>query len=112
MGITAIFPNVKELHFINMYKFDDIVLRALIEQINSVNNMVQKVVFLYFAYRGNDIPLESDGGICFYDPHNLNVSELEKEHWKLDHGPIGDGGYKISVWKHSISPVAMDEIEK
>ena len=108
--ITTIYPNVKELHFVNQYKFDDVVLAALIEQIQVVNNMVEKVVFQYFDYEQMDndgVPLELDTGISFFDPRNLNgelVQELgSKLNWKLEYRRIGtgNGGYKITIYDRS-----------
>merc|ERR1719242_1126052 len=105
--ITTIFPNVKILHFVNQYKFDDVVLKALIEQIQTVNNKVEKVVFQYFAYNRNVVgmPSEMESDICFFDPRNLDanlVRILVKElGWKMKYNETEQGGgYKISVWKH------------
>ena len=104
--ITTIFPNVKELHFVNQYKFDDVVLQALIDQIQVVNNMVKKVVFQYFAYNRNVVgmPSEMESDICFCDPRNLNSDLMrtlrEDLEWRTKYGVIG-GGYKITVYNAS-----------
>merc|ERR1719242_779399 len=101
--ITTIFPNVKILHFVNQYKFDDVVLKALIEQIQTVNNKVEKVVFQYFAYNRNVVgmPSETESDICFFDPRNLDanlVRILVKElGWKMKYNETEQGGYKITV---------------
>jgi len=101
-AITTISPNVKELHFVNRYKFDDDVLRALISQIQEINNMVERVVFLYFDCNGNGIPSEMETSICFRDPRNLNADLLNvltvELQWTLEHRSIrSGGGYKITV---------------
>ena len=103
--IIAIFPNVTELHFVNQYKCDDVVLRALMEQIQVINNMVEKVVFTYFAYDRNvvGIPPESEEDICFFDPEKLDkklMKQLRDElHWVFEYYAIGEGGFKIVMWK-------------
>jgi len=101
--ILTVYPNVKELHFMNYYRFDDGVLRRLITQIKKRKNPLRKVVFLYFDYvdcgDGSGMPKESG---TFVNPDNFNgelTAMLEGRGWKLKRGAIQHAGYKIVVWK-------------
>jgi len=127
--ITRIFPNVKEIHFVNRYKFDNTALKALIKQIqardsrtNEPINKVEKVVFSYFAYNRNvrGMPPDIhnlnenkmyDPNINFFDPQNLNENQMNKLRnelgWDIKWGVIGEegkeeAGYKISIWKNKL----------
>ena len=87
--ITSIWPNVKELHFMNEYRFDDEVLQRLIHQIERKDkNTLQKVVFLYFDYTecddGSGKPMESDK---FMNPEGLDKKLKDKIlnlGWKME----------------------------
>ena len=110
--ITSIWPNVKELHFMNEYRFDNGVLQRLIDQIKPPSNKrkdntLRKVVFLYFDYLecddGSGKPMESDK---FMNPEGLDEKlrdKLLKLGWKIEMKamrPLAAGpsaGYKITV---------------
>merc|ERR1712176_1250628 len=51
--IIRVYPNAKELIFLNEYKFDSHILRRLIDQIKKKNNQLEKVTFSYFRYKDN-----------------------------------------------------------
>ena len=101
--ITSIWPNVRELHFMNEYRFDDKVLHRLIDQIERKDkNTLQKVVFLYFNYVECDI-MESDK---IMNPEELDQklkNKLLTLGWTMEMRavtPITGGpaaGYKITV---------------
>ena len=48
--IIKIFPNIKEIHFVNDYKFDNEALQKLINQIEKTDNKLHKVKFIYYDY--------------------------------------------------------------
>ena len=100
--ITTVYPDVEEIHFMNQYRFDDVVLRRLIDQIQRKDreNTLRKVVFLYFEYKECDaatgMPL--DAATIFKDPGDLDKesrADLEALGWNIKHCRIGRAGYKI-----------------
>ena len=103
--IISVFPNVREIQFLNKYKFDDVFLQMLIKQIKRSHpeNKLEKVVFLYFDYDETDGDGKPLDDTIFQDPDALD-GELEQElenglKWKISHGKNGRAGYKISVFK-------------
>merc|ERR1712228_300513 len=114
--ITTVYPNIKELHFINNYKFDNIALQRLIRHIQNGNlfrkqkgfkeyeNTIEKIAFLYYDYvdseaDANGKPINHE---MFYDPDHLNkesIKILKKEGWILKHHNNGKTGYKIRILK-------------
>merc|ERR550525_2018717 len=101
--ILTVYPNVKELHFMNEYRFDDGVLQRLIEQIERKGNPLRKVVFLYFDYKdsgdGSGKPI---GSSTFQDPGYLEAKLLNKLQgklgWRMKAGSSDLTGYKITLF--------------
>ena len=101
--ILNVYPNVKELHFMNEYRFDDGVLQRLTEQIQRKDNPLRKVVFLYFGFMECDEKGKPMNYHDFKDPDRLD-SKLcgklkNKLGWTLRHNVCGDAGYKITLKK-------------
>jgi len=61
--IIRVYPNAKELIFLNEYKFDSHILRRLINQIKKKDNQLEKVSFSYFRFKENA------------KTHSINMSE-------------------------------------
>ena len=101
--IAHVYPNVEELHFINEHRFDDGVLQRLIRQIQRSHkaNKLRKVIFLYFDYVEWDDSGKPLNCNTFMDPDDLSRKLMMKLKWtlkwKIQHGPCGDAGYKITV---------------
>eukprot|EP01083_Nonionella_stella_P299389 1016623_1 len=101
--ITAVYPNIKEIHFMNEYKLDDAVLRKLIEQIGRTDrtNTIQKISFLYYNYKDEHDGKPSNHRM-FYDPDLLDkqlVNKLANMGWLRKHRKNGQTGYKIRIYK-------------
>ena len=113
--LSTVYPNAKELNFVNDYKFNDEVLSALIYHIQNGNslrkrkglnysNKIEKVEFLYYNYKDSEL---NKGGkpfnhLRFQDPDELNKElrgKLDKLGWTIKHHKIGKSGYKIRVFK-------------
>ena len=98
-NIVTVYPNIRELHFMNQYRFDGEPLQRLIAQIRKKENTLEKVTFSYYDYRDtNDL----DEPICdaFVNPAALNahlLQHLEKLNWKIKKGNIANAGYKITI---------------
>ena len=94
---------MKEIHFVNQYRFDDHVLKRLIKQIERKDNKLKQITFSYFDYNEsyeNNKPLNDK---IFIDPKYLNkafvdkLCDTAKLNWRIEHGPIDQAGYKIIV---------------
>merc|ERR1712154_77424 len=74
--MKKIFGNLQEIHLFNFYKFDDLMLADLIEQIQQSGNKLRRINFLYYDY------LEADGAptneSIFMNPNKLNKRLLNK----------------------------------
>merc|ERR1712228_117043 len=98
--ITNLFENVREIHFINEYKFDNVIMRKLIKQIKKKENKLESVKFLYYDYKDNrnknmrSIPNDS---FKFYHPEKVQSEKLLNVGWELKHQPNGKAGYKINI---------------
>ena len=101
--IITVYPNVKEIHFINQYKFDNHVLQRFIEQIQKPDNKLGKISFSYYDYFKTDKSDKPSNDKIFMNPQYLDpimVKKLTQElKWKIDFGLNGDTGYKIKVYK-------------
>eukprot|EP01084_Bolivina_argentea_P320120 555385_1 len=111
--IITVYPNVKEIHFVNNYRFDEYVLGKLVDQIQRKDNVnkLKKVTFSYydyetkhddFIYRQN-MPPDS---IKFKNPAHLehsmlrnNILNVKPNKWKIVHKENGDVGYKITIYE-------------
>merc|ERR1712228_169623 len=99
--IANVYPNIKEIHFLNEYKFTDKVLNNLMDCIRRKKNTIEKIKFLYWNYTDKEKPSDED---VFYDPHKLNrnlLKRLRKLNWELKYGKSGQTGYKIEVRRKS-----------
>eukprot|EP01083_Nonionella_stella_P223380 796161_1 len=86
--ITNVYPNVKELHFINEYRFSDEVLSDLIRHIRSKGkqNTIEKISFLYYNYKHPEGKGKPSNKNIFQDPDTLREDlrkDLENLHWKI-----------------------------
>eukprot|EP01084_Bolivina_argentea_P010557 19673_1 len=77
--ITYVYPHLKEIHLINEYVLDDILLKDLIQQITRTDkeNTIKKVVFLYYN-------VESITTV--FDEKEMNtelINRLEEEGWAI-----------------------------
>ncbi len=109
--IIKIFENVKEIHFINNYPFNQKTLNKLIKYFDeNTNYQLKTLKFLYYDYQQypesnsntNDgtkvYPLDSK---VFYDERNLDKSSLnrlETHKWKIQHRKIEKTGYQIKIF--------------
>ena len=79
--IVNIFPNIKQIHFLNWYQFDDTALQKLIAQIKRPNNKLIQIKFLYHDYID---PLSNHP--FFKDPSELSkelVDEFQALGWSV-----------------------------
>ena len=117
--ISTVYPNAKELHFINNYRFNNAVLEGLIDHIRNGNrcmrkmgeteevcrNNIEKIVFLYYDYKDSQMDVKSGKPIhhlMFQDPDKLNKKQLEQLKnlgWIIKQHKNGKSGYKIRVYK-------------
>jgi len=95
--IMAMFQNLRSIHFLNSYLFDNDALDKLVDYLReNANTTLRTVKFLYYQYEGNDKP---DDGKIFMDPANLDVTELEALKWKLKPKKIEGIGYEIRLYR-------------
>ena len=118
--ISTVYPTAKELHFVNNFSLNDVVLRGLIDHINDGNkilkqmgekedwwqNSIEKVVFLYYDYTDKQVDQNGKptGHKKFVDPDKLDKN-LKKElnalkpRWIIKANKIQKSGYKIRILK-------------
>eukprot|EP01084_Bolivina_argentea_P002738 5070_1 len=100
--IITVYPNIKEIHFVNQYIFDNMLLEQLIIQISKHDNTIQKIVFLYYNY--TDDPNDANNKkpfkcTTFKDPDDPEIQKKIPRGWKLKHGKNANTGYKIRLYK-------------
>merc|ERR1712154_190524 len=71
--LSFLFPNLKQIHFLNSYRFDDEVLKRLIKWIKCGKCKLEQIKFLYYDFVGS-----VDQCQYFYDPDSLNGKLKEK----------------------------------
>ena len=123
-NIVTVYPNAKELHFINEYTLDDRLLLKLINRIKNgldktekeydpvyvqwleekgVKSMnIEKVHFLYYDYQEEEESGQPKGLAALKNPDELDpelVEELNVLGWVIKHRKNGKSGYKIRVYK-------------
>ena len=91
--IVGIFPNIKEIHFVNDYKFDPVALKKLVKQIENKKNKLEKIKFIYYEY--DKKPSDSTN---FFDPKELNQQSLTKLNWNIRESNL-NVGYKIRLFR-------------
>ena len=94
--IYFLFPNLRQIHFLNSYRFDDEVLRRLIKCIEDEDCKLKQIRFLYYDYVGS-----LDDYKHFYDPSSLDkdlVKKLKSLKWKLS-CPEVQNGFVIKIRK-------------
>eukprot|EP01083_Nonionella_stella_P001119 3241_1 len=116
--ILQVFPNAKEIRFINNYRFDDDILQKLLDMAKDQSNNrhkhehnhlqtdpppkpgLDKVVFLYYNYDTRArYPITSD---AFFNPNDLDknkIIQLEAMNWAIKAAPNGNIGFKIRICK-------------
>ena len=105
--IIAIFPNIKEIHFINDYKFDNEAFQSFLKQIEKKDNKLKKIKFIYYEYDDNndiDDNKENESIVTkpFIKPKDLKQSlwdDLSKLDWTWRDSE-DSVGYKIRLWKN------------
>merc|ERR1711951_7284 len=92
-----LFPNLKQIHFLNLYRFDNEVLQRLIKCIEDKHCKLEQIKFLYYDYIGslNDYKY-------FYDPDLLDqglVKKLKSLKWKMSYPKDRNGrkGFVIRI---------------
>ena len=95
--IINLFPNVEQIHYFNLYPFDNDALRKLIDQIKKPENRLKQIKFLYYDYSDplSEYPF-------FFDPTKLDRKLLDKLirlKWciKYPEEHNGRNGYRITV---------------
>ena len=127
--IRRIFPNVEEIQYFNQYKFDNDVLKQLVDILEDLDREYQhhgvceplkfrKLRFLYYDYpEENEMPVEGD---YFCDPKQLDkdlVSRLERCKWEiktdtLKHEDTGKSfGFRIAISQPNESFAEWNENE-
>eukprot|EP01083_Nonionella_stella_P153537 493436_1 len=96
--IVRIFENVKEIHFINQYKLDNVALNKLILYLDAHTDCKMKTIkFLYYNYDGPMCNCPNDSTI-FHDPETLDGGlrkKLEEMSWNIKYRNIRNIGYQI-----------------
>ena len=98
--VLQIFTNMKDLHLLNFYKFDNAMLADLIKIIQ--NTKLRGISFLYYDYIESDSNGAPINDAVFMNPDKLNkrlLGKLNDLNWKIAHHKIGAIGYKIRVFK-------------
>merc|ERR1712062_496843 len=78
-----LFPNLKQIHFLNQYRFDNVALKRLIEWIDHKDCKLEQIKFLYYDYSGSLNDNEH-----FYDPDLLDkelLQRLKELKWKISY---------------------------
>merc|ERR1711879_104231 len=76
-----LFPNLKQIHFLNFYSLNDTVLERLISRIDHEDCKLEQIKFLYYDYIGSLNDYQH-----FYDPNLLDMELLQKLkslQWKI-----------------------------
>merc|ERR1712154_148259 len=71
--VLFLYPNLKQIHFLNLYKFDDEALRRLIAAIQRKDCKLGSIKFVYTAYEGSVNDCQH-----FYDPDSLDNKLMKK----------------------------------
>merc|ERR1711972_221751 len=77
--ISFLFPNLKQIHFLNLYRFDNIALERLVEWIGNDRCKLEQIKFIY-----NDFVDSLNDCNHFVDPKQLNkqlTRKLETLKW-------------------------------
>ena len=81
--LSAIFPNLKQIHFINLYRFDNETLQRLIDWLKCAECKLEQIKFMYYDYEGS-----LDENPYFYDPDTLGkelLSQLKRLKWRMSY---------------------------
>ena len=95
--LAFLFPNIRQIHFMNFYRFDDEALQRLIQQIRRRDCKLEQIKFLYYDYRG-----DLKGHRHFFDPNSLGsklVAKLNALGWKMSF-PRNRNGYTVRLRKN------------
>jgi len=87
--LSFLFPNLRQIHFWNLYRFDDMVLEQLISWIQDERCKLKQIKFLYYDYSGS-----LDESEEFYDPDLLDkelLGKLKELKWKVSYPKEGNG---------------------
>jgi len=85
--LLVLFPNLKQIHFLNSYRLDDVVLNRLITRIERDDCTLEQIKFVYYDYEGS---LSKS----LFDPVSLDrglVQKLESLRWKMSCPERRDG---------------------
>lgn len=81
--LSFLFLNLKQVHFLNSYRFDNVALDRLVEWVENDRCKLDQVKFIYNDYIG-----DLDDYQHFFDPNKLDkkqLEKLEKLKWKLSY---------------------------
>eukprot|EP01084_Bolivina_argentea_P259485 437832_1 len=101
--ITTVYPNVKELHFLNEYILTEHVLNNLEKHFENKKKKgeespIKKIVFLYHNYEEQDGKNKPTNLLTFKDPDKSIMGKVPNG-WMLKHNKNGETGYKIRIYK-------------
>merc|ERR1719300_1561846 len=81
--LSFLFPNLEQIHFWNLYRFDNMVLEQLIKWSQDERCKLKQIKFLYYDYNGS-----LDESNEFYDPDSLDqelLQRLKELKWKMSY---------------------------
>ena len=79
--LSFLFPNLKQVHFLNLYRFDNMALDQLVEWSEDPRCKLEQIKFIYNDYAG-----DLDDYQHYFDHNQLNqkqMEKLEKLKWKV-----------------------------
>ena len=79
--LSFLFPNLKQVHFLNLYRFDNMALDRLVKWSEDPRCKLEQIKFIYIDYAG-----DLDDYQHYFDHNQLNkkqMEKLEKLKWKV-----------------------------
>jgi len=97
--VLFLYPNLKQIHFLNLYKFDNAALEKLIAAVQRKDCQLEKIKFLYCVHSGSLSDYEH-----FYDPDSLDnklMNQLNDLKWKVSYERDEKTKFVINIKKRN-----------
>jgi len=97
--VLFLYPNLKQIHFLNLYKFDNAALEKLIAAVQRKDCQLEKIKFLYCVHSGSLSDYEH-----FYDPDSLDnklMNQLNDLKWKVSYERNEKTKFVINIKKRN-----------